>query len=162
REFKGKSLFVDRSDLSGMRHQELAETIPLSPALQRLRTVFRLNRLPVVPSQAVAQCERVPHAIRRHSRSIDHLRLDLKVFVGAGEGVVNKIAVIARDVGGCPYRIEDLQVGLRHEAESLLFLLSADRGRTQGSKGDGRGGSANNLSAVYGPHPRTHTAIAAI
>ena len=102
-----------------MRHEELAEAILLSPALQRLHTVFRQDRLPIVPSEAVAQRERVLHAVRRHGGPIDHLRFDLKVLVRAEERVVHKIAVVARDVGGRPDRIEDFQIGLRHEAEGL-------------------------------------------
>jgi hypothetical protein len=38
-----------------LHYEEPAEAILLSPALQRLHTVFRQDRLPVVPSEAVAQ-----------------------------------------------------------------------------------------------------------
>ena len=136
-----------------MRHEELAEAILLSPALQRLHTVFRQDRLPVVPSEAVAQRERVLHAVRRHGGPIDHLRFDLKVLVRAEERVVHKIAVVARDVGGRPDGIEDLQIGLRHEAEGLPALLGVDRRRAQRHSG-GRGRASDNLSTTDAIHPR--------
>ena len=136
-----------------MRHEELAEAILLSPALQRLHAVFRHDRLPVVPSQAVAQRERVLHAVRRHGGPIDHLRLDLKVLVRAEQGVVHEIAVVARDVGGRPDRIEDLQIGLRHEAKGLPALLGVDRRRAQ-RDGGGRARASDDLSATDAVHPR--------
>ena len=128
-----------------MRHEELAEAILLSPALQRLHAVFRQDRLPVVPSQAVAQRERVLHAVWRHAGPIDHLRLDLRLLVRAEEGVVHKIAVVARDVGGRPDRIEDLQIGLRHEAKGLPVVLGLDRRRAQRT-GGGRNRASDDLS----------------
>ena len=135
-----------------MRHEELTEAILLSPALQRLHAVFRQNRLPVVPSEAVAQCERVLHAVRRHGGPIDHLRFDLRVLVRAEESVVHKIAVVTRDVGSRPDRIEDLQAGLRHEAEGLLALLGVDRRRAQRHRGGRRGGASDDLSATDAVH----------
>jgi hypothetical protein len=54
------------------------------------------------------------------------LRSNLRVLVRAEEGVVDKIAVVPRDVGGRRDRIEDLQIGLRREAEDLLGLLGLD------------------------------------
>ena len=136
-----------------MRHEELAEAILLSPALQRLHAVFRQDRLPVVPSQAVAQRERVLHAVGRHGGPIDHLRFDLKVLVCAEERVVHKIAVVARDVGGRPDRIEDLQIGLRHEAQGLPIVLGVDRRRAQ-RHGGGRARASDGLSATDAVHLR--------
>jgi hypothetical protein len=79
-----------------------------------------------MPSQALAQCERVLHAVGRHGDPFDHLRLNLKVLVRAEKSVVHKITVVTRDVGGRPDRIEDFQIGLRHEAERLPVIPSAD------------------------------------
>jgi hypothetical protein len=152
-ELERERLLVNGRDLPRMPHEELAEAILLSPALERLHTVFRQDRLPVVPSQAVAQRERVLHAIRRHGRPIDHLRFDPMVLVRAEEGVVHKIAVVARDVGGRPDRIEDLQIGLRHEAQRLPVLLGVDRRRAQ-SHSDGRGRASDDLSATDAAHAR--------
>jgi hypothetical protein len=75
-----------------------------------------------MPAQAVTQRECVLHAIRRHGRSIDHLRFDLTVLVGAEECVVDEVSVVARDVGGVPDWIEDLQIGLGNEAEGLPIV----------------------------------------
>jgi hypothetical protein len=55
------------------------------------------------------------------------LRFDLKVLVRTEEGVIHKIVMVPRDVGGRPDRIEDLQIGLRHEAEGVPALLGVDR-----------------------------------
>ncbi len=57
---------------------------------------------------------------------IHHLRLDPKHFVGAEEGVVHKVAVVARDVCRRPDRGEDLQVGLCHESEGPTTLPGVD------------------------------------
>src|SRR5262245_14410741 len=54
-ELERDRLLDNGCDLPRMRHEELAETILLSPALQRLHTVFRKDRLPVMPSETVAQ-----------------------------------------------------------------------------------------------------------
>jgi len=78
-----------------------------------------------VPSEAIAQRERVLHAVRRHRNAIDHLGLDLLLLVRAEKGVVHKVAVVARNVGGRPDGIQGLQVGLRHEPEGPTTLLSA-------------------------------------
>jgi hypothetical protein len=88
-EIERERILVNGRDLPRMRHEELAEAIVLSPALQGFHTVFRLDRLPVVPSKALAQRERVFHAVRGHGRPIDHLRFNLKVLVRAEEGIVH-------------------------------------------------------------------------
>jgi hypothetical protein len=125
-EFERESLFVNGRDLRRVRHEELAKAINPSPALQRLYAVLRQDRLPVVPSQAVAQRKRVLHAIWRHGGPIDHLRLNLKVLVRTEERVVHKIAVVPRDIGGRPHGIENFQIGVRHEAEGLPAILGVD------------------------------------
>src|SRR5262249_53200375 len=112
------------------------------------------HRLPIMPSEAVAQPERVLHAVRRHDDLIDHLRFDPKVLVRSEKGVVHKIAVVTRDVARRPNWIEDLQIGLRDGAEGLPVLLGVDRWRTQGH-GGGRGSRASDdLSATDAVHPR--------
>jgi hypothetical protein len=134
-----------------MRYKELAEAILLSPALQRLHAVFRNDGLPIVPSQAVAQRERVLHAVRRNCGPIDHLRLDPKLLVRAEQGVVHEITVVARDVGGRPDRIENLQIGLCHEAKGLPLVLGVHRRRAQRHSG-GRDRAPDDLSATDAVH----------
>ena len=99
---------VDWCYLRCVRHQELTEAIPLPPALQRLHAVFRQNWLSVVPPEALAQRERVLHAVGRDGHPIDHLRLDPKLLVSTEKGVVHEIAVVTRYVSGRPNWIEDL------------------------------------------------------
>src|SRR5262249_40151460 len=65
-------------------------------------------------------------------------------------GVVHKIAVIASDVGGRPDRIEDLQIGVRHEAEGLPGFLGEDRRHTKRYNG---GRTTNHLSAANAAPP---------
>jgi hypothetical protein len=127
----------------------------LSPALERLHAVFRQDRLPVMPSQAVAQRECVLHAVGRHRGPIDHLRFDLQVLVCAEERVVHKIAVVARDVAGRPDGIEDLEIGLCDEAEGLL-VLGVDKGRAQCHGAGRRSRASDDLSATNAVHLRVH------
>jgi hypothetical protein len=136
-----------------MCHEDLPEAILLSPAFQRLHTIFRHDWLPVVPSEAIAQREYVLHTVSRHGGSIDHLRFNSKVLVSAEKRVVHKIAVVAGDVSGRPHRIEDLQIGFRHEAEGLSVLLSVDRRRAQCHGGGSRGRTLDELSATDAVHP---------
>src|SRR5439155_15950113 len=75
-ELERERFLVDGRDLTRVSHEELAEAILPSPALERLYTVLGADRLPVVPLEPVAQREGVLHAVRRHGELIDHLRLD--------------------------------------------------------------------------------------
>ena len=89
-----------------MRHEELAEAISLSPALQQLDAVFRHHWLPVVPLLRPSRNVNVyfiPSA--RPVDLINHLRLHLKMLVRAEKSVVDEIAMVACDVSGRPNRI---------------------------------------------------------
>src|SRR5262249_1891906 len=121
---------------------------PLAPALERLDTVFRSDRLPIVPSKTVAQPERVRHAVRGSGELLDHLGLDLKALVRPEEGVVHEVAVIARDVRGGPDRIHDAEIALRCEPEAATALLRVNRGRAQGHRGCGDRGAPDDLAAT--------------
>jgi hypothetical protein len=152
-EFKRECLLVNGGYGLRMRHEELAEAILLSPALQRLHAILRHDRLPVVPLEAVTQCEGVLHAIRRDGGPANHLRFDLKALVRAEQGIVNEVAVVARDVGGRPNRVEDFQIGVRHEAKGLTALLGVDGRRAQ-PQCCGSGRASDNLSATDAVHWR--------
>src|SRR5215212_6860231 len=134
-------------------HEELAKAILLSPALQRLDTVFRHHWLAIVPAQAISQCETVLHPIRRHRRLINNMRFHLKMLVRAEKSVVDEIAVVARDVGGLPDRIQRLQLGVRHEAEGLSACLGVNGRAAQGDT-DGRSPASDHLSATNAGHAR--------
>ena len=75
-----------------------------------------------------------------------------KLLVRAEQRVVHEIAVVARDVGGRPDRIEDLQIGLRHEAKGLPAVLGVDRRRAQRHGGSRRGRASDDLSATDAIH----------
>jgi hypothetical protein len=130
-EIERKGVVVNRCNLRGSLHEQLPKAISLSPSFNGLNAVFRVHGLPVVPSEAVAQGEYIPQAIGRYLGSINHLRFNLMVGIGAEKGVVDKIAVVARDIGGRPDGIENLQVSLCNEAQCLLACLSTDRWSTQ-------------------------------
>jgi hypothetical protein len=104
-----------------------------------------------VPSETVAQRERILHTVRRDDGLIDHLRFDLKVLVRAEQSVINKVTVITRDVGCRPDRVQNPQIGFRREAEDLLVLLGPDRRRAQRYRGS-RGGTPHDLSATDALH----------
>src|SRR5262245_34751904 len=137
-----------------MRHEKLAETISLSPALERLHAVLGLDRAPVVPAEAVAQGEDVLHAVWRHAPLLDHLRLDPMLLVRAEEGVVHEIAVIARDVAGRPHGIQDLQVGLRREPEGASTPLGVEGGHSERQRWRSGGDASEDLSTTDGVHTR--------
>src|SRR3954469_22422472 len=135
-----------------MSHEKLAETVLLSPAFNRLHTIFRHDRLSIVPSKAVAQSKHVFHAIRRHSRPVDHLGFNLKVLVRPEEGIIDKIAVVAREVGSRPDGVEDLQTSLRDKSERPAIVLGVNRRGAQ-HRSRGRSHATHGLSATdAGPH----------
>src|SRR5262245_48931661 len=114
-----------------------------------------------MPSETVAQREGELHPVRRHSRSTDHLRSNLRVLVRAEESVVHKIAVVPRDVGGRPDWIEDLQIGLRHEAEGLLGLLGLDRRCIERASG-GRSRASDELSSTDAKRMSHHCSLTGV
>jgi hypothetical protein len=150
----GGSCHQSRRDLPRVCHKELAEAVPLSPALERLYTVLGADRLPVVPLESVAQREGVLHAVRRHGELIDHLRLDPLLLVRPEEGVIYEVAVVTRDVAGRPDGIQDLQVGLSHEPERPAALLGVDRRRPQRQGASRRGRASEQLPASETAHPQ--------
>jgi hypothetical protein len=87
---------------------------------------------------------------------IDHLGFDLQLLVGAEEGVVHQVPVVARDVGGRPDGIQHLQVGLCHEPQGPMALLSVDRWRTKGCGGGRRNRTAEHVSATEAIHLTLH------
>ena len=65
-----------------------------------------------MPNESVAQRERVFHAVLGHGHAVDHLWLDLQSFVGAKQGVVDKVAEVMGDVAGGPSSLRNV-VGFR-------------------------------------------------
>jgi hypothetical protein len=154
-------LSVDRRDLCGVGHEHPTEAIPLAPPLQRLHAIFRHDRCAVVPPEAVTQREGVLHAVLGDGGSIDHLGLDSEILVGAEEGVVHEIAVVACDVGGRPDGIEDLQIGLGDETERRSALLGSDRRHTQRRCRGSSRSADNDLSATDAIHARSPSTVTA-
>ena len=75
----------------------------------------------VMELEAVAQREGVGELVVAERPGIDHLRLRLEVLVEREQRVVDHVAVVARDVGRGPDRIEAAQIRLRDELQGLLL-----------------------------------------
>jgi hypothetical protein len=68
-----------------------------------------------VPFEAVAQRERPGELVAAHAPFVDHLRLDLQLFVEREQRVVDHHAVVGADERRGPDGIDDLEVGVeRH------------------------------------------------
>ncbi len=117
------------------REQLLAHRVALAPARQRGDHVLTRHRLAVVEFEALAQLEGPQALVRALGPALDHLRLDLAVGVGAEQGVVDHVAVVADHVLRGPDGVEDGQVGVRHHLQHLL-LRERGRGRHQRTDGD--------------------------
>ena len=134
-----------------MGGQQPAEPIFLHPALERLRAVLGHHRLSVVPLEAVAQREGVLHPVLRDAVLVDHLGAHLQLLVGAEQRVIHQVGVVARDVGRRPHRVEDLEVGLGHEAERAARFLGRGAGGCEAG-GGGRGGPGEETATAEWAH----------
>ena len=67
-----------------------------------------------------------------------------------------------RDVSATPDRVEDLQIGMRHEAKGLLARLGMDRGRAQRDGSSCCCRASNDLTATDAGHGRVSPSPAAI
>src|SRR5205823_8106784 len=87
------------------------------------------------------------------------LRLQLEVLVQREQGVEDHVAVVARDVRRGPDRIEDLEVGVGHEAQRAALLLRVHVRRGGGGGGE-RGGAREERAAAerHGWPPLSATA----
>src|SRR5207302_2786526 len=153
-ELEREGLPVDGGELRGVGQEQLAERVPPAPALDRLDRVLGHDRLAVVPAEAVAQRERPPEAPGGVAPGLHHLRLDPELLVGAEERVVDQVAVVARDVGGRPDGVEDLQIRLGDEADRATALLGVDSRRVHGEGRGGGGGAGEELTATQLAHVR--------
>src|SRR5215204_4156359 len=80
------------------------------------------------------------------------------MLVRAEKSVVDEIAVVARDVGGLPDRIQRLQLGVRHEAEGLSACLGMN-GRSAQGHTDGSSPASDDLSATKAGHAGPSLAV---
>jgi hypothetical protein len=71
--------------------------------------------------EPVAQHEAVVEIVRRDLEPVDHLRVRLELRVDREQRVEDHIAVIARNIGRRPDRIEHLHIGLRDKSQRLCF-----------------------------------------
>ena len=100
--------------------------------------VGRAHRLTVVKLEAVAQVERIGQFVVADLPGVDHLRLRTKVAVHAEQGVVDEIAEVAGDVDADELRIDDRQIGMRHEPQDLAAIaLRLSREYGQGGQAEG-------------------------
>ncbi|MCY1227568.1 hypothetical protein D9M72_398440 [compost metagenome] len=126
---------IDRLGLVQGGEHLLAQAVALAPSLERGEHVVRGDGLAVMEGQALAQREGPGLAVGAGRELVDHLRQHLALGVHAEERVVHHVAVVARDEGGGPDRVEDLQVGLWHEAQHLAGVLREGGGRCRGQQG---------------------------
>ena len=103
-------------DLGGER---LAERIAGHPTLERTGAVAAADPLAVVKFEAVAQGETIEKLVRRDRVVGDHLRPRRELVVERKQGVEHHVAMVSRDVGRGPDRIEDAQIRLGDEAQGL-------------------------------------------
>jgi hypothetical protein len=127
-----------------------AQRVLLRPALQRGDDVGARDRRAVVPFQPVAQSEGPGQLVVAQRPLVDHLRLDLAGGIGREQRIVDHVAVIARDVGGGPDRVEDLEIRMRHDPQRRLRLGRAGDAQRQ-RRGDGR--SPESANKRHGPSP---------
>ncbi len=137
----------------GARHQGLSEAVALRPAPDRRDAVAAPHRLAVVESQALAQPEGPAPPVLLDRVALDHLRLRRELRVEAVELVEHHERVVARDVGRGRHRIDDGEVGLRHEAQDArpAALRQGRTGRQEGRGGRG-GGTAEEGSSQHRGH----------
>ena len=109
-----------RDDLLDMLHQRHAADDAHRPALQRGDGILRLDRRAVVEDHSGAQREAPDHAIVALRPALDHLRPRPQRGIEREEHVVDHVAMAGGLGRGGPYRIEDLEIGLRHEAQDGL------------------------------------------
>jgi hypothetical protein len=128
-------ILADRLHLLDEGHEGAAHGVALAPAFERGDDVLARHRRAVVELEPGAQLEVVNLLVRRHLPRVDHLRLDPALLVGAEQRVVDHVAVVAAHVGGRPDRVEDRQVGVRHDGQYVLVALRAGGAR---ESGDGR------------------------
>ena len=95
-----------------------------SRAPQRLIEAMQSSEVTGVPSCHSSPSRKVKvHTVlsARDLVLVDHLRLDRVVLVRREQRVVDEVAVVARDVGRRPDRIEDRQVAVLHELQDLAL-----------------------------------------
>ena len=97
-------------------HELLAHRVALAPALQGGDDVFAGHGFAVMEFEPFAQREAPQALIRAHAPLVHHLRLHPALLVGAEQRVVHHVAMVAGHVLRGPDRVEDVQVGVRHDA----------------------------------------------
>jgi len=122
---------VDHGELGDEILELLAHRIAAHPAVHRGHAVRRRDRLAVVPFEPVAQGEGPQQLVGRDFVLVDHLRLDDVVLVDSEQGVVDHVAVVARDVRRRPDRVEDGQVAVPDVAQDLRLGRRRAHGRRQ-------------------------------
>ena len=125
---------VERLHFLGLLAQQAAQRILGGEAPDRRQNVRRRHRLAVMPLQALAQLEGPGELVVAHRPALDHLRPRLELGIEREQRVVDEIAVIADDVGGCPDRIDDLEIRLHDDFQRLAGL---GLGRRCGEQRDG-------------------------
>src|SRR5262249_34229757 len=106
---------VDGGKLALDRLDHLAYGVACGPAVYAGDRVLGQHRLAVVEFEARSQPEGPGQAIARHLFGLDHLTLRLKLGVDAIKGIPDQQAGVARNIRGCPNRIEIGKVSMRYQ-----------------------------------------------
>ena len=124
-----EALPAGRDDRVGEQHHGLTRRNAGRPALDRGHGVLRLDRRAVAEFEPVAQLERPHQIVRADGIGIDHLRLRRQRRVEREQHVVDHVAVVAGDVRRREERVEDLEIGLWHEAQHRVSARRNGAGR---------------------------------
>ena len=109
-------------DLFRELHHRHAGRDALRKTQNRRHHVLRRHRLAIVKLESRAQLERPVEAVGALRIALDHLRLRHELAVQREQRVVNHVAVIAGDVVRGLNGVQDLEVGLRHDAQHRLCV----------------------------------------
>jgi len=148
-------------DLVGCRHQQLAETVPRTPALDAGHAIPCQHRRAVMEDQAGPQRDAPALLVGIDLPAFGHLRLREQVLVQAEQRVIDQVGVVPRYLGGGIDRVEAGDIRLRDESQHTLRLRRHQGRRAKGGpasqgacQGQGPSSSYHLLSS-----PRSRCAV---
>ena len=134
-------------------HHLLAHGVLRPPALDRRHAILGGDGLAVMPHQPVAQRHGVGELVGAHLVLVHHLWADLALGVHGEERVVNHVTVVSHDVGRGPDGVQDLEVGVHHDAQDGLRLGGPGTGGDPRQGQDKTGGKQSVHFESHGTPP---------
>jgi hypothetical protein len=104
-------------------------------------------------AEPVAQLELIGQLVGRNAVIADHLRMRRKLGVDREQRIEHHVAVVARNVGGGPDRIQHPQIRLRDEAQSLRVGRAGIPAKAAAGQGRRRGGDPEFTTCQPVKHP---------